>query len=101
MGPRWEASELGRKFLRCAAGILPFHLSSRCLNDRISPPVMKSEAPASHCVVRFDDTAVTCVHPAGNIERVSWDDLQEVIVQTTDAGLSFTDKSWILTGSAP
>jgi hypothetical protein len=50
------------------------------------------------CTVRYDDQSIICERADGRVERILWDDLQEVIIRTTDAGLSFTDVFWVLAG---
>jgi hypothetical protein len=57
---------------------------------------MPTDESETRCSVEFDDAAVTCRHPDGGSERVEWDSLEEVLIRTEDAGLSFTDVFWVL-----
>jgi hypothetical protein len=62
--------------------------------------------PASHLepecyfIIKVCDSEVRCTRPDGHVERVAWDDLQTVIVQTTSDGPCLPDVFWILAGSS-
>lgn len=60
------------------------------LIDKI--PTVKSK-------VEFDDVGVTRTMPDGRQEFVSWDELQEVFIVTTDEGPFVDDVFWMLRGS--
>lgn len=49
--------------------------------------------------VTFDDTGVRRVSPEGGVEEVTWDDLTEVKIVTTDEGPFGEDVYWLLAGS--
>lgn len=57
--------------------------------------------PESQFVVHVSDSDVICYSPDGQTERITWDDLQAVIVETTDAGPFAPDVFWILIGNSP
>ncbi|HWB02622.1 MAG TPA: hypothetical protein VG796_06320 [Verrucomicrobiales bacterium] len=61
---------------------------------------MTPEMPAPTCTVRFDDRNIQCEYSDGRTERITWESLQEVLIRTLDAGLSFTDIFWVLMGSS-
>lgn len=63
-------------------------------------PEAGSERPESHFIVHVSDSEVSCQRPDGRIERVGWDDLQAVTVETTDVGPFAPDVFWILAGSS-
>lgn len=50
--------------------------------------------------VEFDDQAVRCHHPDGVVQSVTWEQLAEVVVVTTDQGPFQDDVFWILHGPA-
>jgi hypothetical protein len=52
----------------------------------------------SKWVVTVSDACVTCQRPAGEVDRVAWDDLKTVIVKTTDEGPLLPDVFWLLAG---
>ena len=56
--------------------------------------------PESQFVVRVTDSDVVCERPDGQTERVAWDDLQTIVLETTDDGPWAPDVFWILAGSA-
>lgn len=49
-------------------------------------------------IVTLTEHGVSCTHPDGSIEAVEWDDLQAVIIETTDKGPYAADVFWILVG---
>jgi len=51
-------------------------------------------------VVHVSESEVRCERPDGCSEHVAWDDLQAVIVQTTNDGPFLPDVFWILAGSS-
>jgi hypothetical protein len=55
--------------------------------------------PESVYVVRLSKSAVSCTHPNGTVESVTWDDLWRVEIVTTDEGPFLPDVFWILDGS--
>jgi hypothetical protein len=59
-------------------------------------PVLSAELPRA--VVQFDAEAVTCTRPSGLTERVRWQDLRAVLIQTTSDGPGVDDFFWILVG---
>lgn len=54
--------------------------------------------PESSTVVTFNEEEIKCKRPDGKIEEVRWDDLEIVIVETTDEGPFAPDVFWILIG---
>ena len=46
--------------------------------------------------VSFDDEAILCRHPGGVVDTVRWSDLQQVHIETTDAGPAVDDVFWVL-----
>jgi hypothetical protein len=50
--------------------------------------------------VRCDEAGVVRTMPDGTQETVSWDDLEAVIILTTDEGPFRDDVFWLLKGSA-
>jgi hypothetical protein len=56
------------------------------------------KAVSASAVVQFDDEAVTCTRPNGNVERVQWSELRAVLIQTTADGPAVDDLFWILVG---
>ncbi len=62
---------------------------------------MPLDPVANRVSVSIDDSAVVRTLPDGRTERITWDDLQEVVIETNDAGLSFTERNWVLVGSIP
>lgn len=42
---------------------------------------------------------LTCTRPSGLVERVRWDDLQAVWIETTDDGPFVPDVFWVLEGT--
>jgi len=56
--------------------------------------------PESQFVVHVSESEVRCERPDGCSEHVAWDDLQAVIVQTTNDGPFLPDVFWILAGSS-
>lgn len=56
--------------------------------------------PEASFVVHVSETDICCTHPDGRVERVAWDDLQAVIVQTTADGPALSDVFWILAGTS-
>ena len=61
-----------------------------------APPIQ----PESRIVVHVSDTEVRCERPDGRVESVTWNDLQAVIIETTDAGPIGADVFWILAGTS-
>ena len=55
--------------------------------------------PEAGFVVQLSDTEVRCVRPDGQLERVTWNDLQSVTIQTTDKGPLVADVFWLLKSS--
>ncbi|MBS0660111.1 MAG: hypothetical protein JSR82_17875 [Verrucomicrobia bacterium] len=55
--------------------------------------------PEAEIVVRWDEAGVECLRPGGHREAVRWDDLQGVVLETTDAGPFSADVFWILVGT--
>jgi len=55
--------------------------------------------PESLYVVQLSESAVSCTHPDGTIESVTWDDLQQIEIVTTDQGPFLPDVLWVLQGS--
>ena len=49
--------------------------------------------------VSWDDTTLTCTTPSGDVQSVAWQDLQSVVIRTTDQGPLVADVFWILQGS--
>lgn len=60
---------------------------------------MPTEESDTRCIVRFDDQSIQCEYSDGRTERITWESLQEVLIRTLDAGLSFTDIFWVLIGT--
>jgi hypothetical protein len=50
-------------------------------------------------VVTFDELGVKRVMRDGRTESISWDELQEVVIVTTDEGPFVDDVFWVLTGA--
>jgi hypothetical protein len=55
--------------------------------------------PESGYVVTIDETGVRCQRPSGDMESVTWDDLDAVLVETNDTGPWGADVVWLLLGS--
>ncbi len=55
--------------------------------------------PNDACTLTIDDEGIVCERSTGISERMEWADLQEVLIRTADAGLSFTDAFWVLSGT--
>jgi hypothetical protein len=53
-------------------------------------------AKEARYVVEVDDREVICRHPDGRVDRVAWEDLDEVIVETNDTGPWGMDVLWLL-----
>jgi hypothetical protein len=68
------------------------------LFDFFRKPKPAPLADPAHAIVHFDEIAVTCTRPNGVTERVEWDDLRAVLIQTTDAGPALDDLFWVLVG---
>ena len=52
---------------------------------------------ASHLAsVTFDEVVVACRHPDGSTQSIRWADLQEVRIETTNAGPFLDDVFWVL-----
>jgi hypothetical protein len=59
----------------------------------------RSKAPPPACPfgsVDFDDDAVVYDHPKGVTEQIRWDELQGILVETTDGGPVASDFYWML-----
>ena len=56
--------------------------------------------PESQFIVRLSDSEIVCERPDGEVERVSWADLQKVEVVTTSDGPFVPDVFWVLHGTA-
>jgi len=50
--------------------------------------------------VECDDQTVCCHHPDGVVQRITWPELSEVVIVTTDQGPFQDDVFWILHGAA-
>lgn len=64
--------------------------------------IVAMDQPSSpEAAVRVDVTEleVVCTRPSGLVERVRWDALRAVLIETTDQGPWATDVFWILIGS--
>lgn len=49
--------------------------------------------------VKITTDSITCRHPDGQVEMVEWNDLQAVLLETTDEGPFAMDVFWILVGA--
>lgn len=47
-------------------------------------------------IVSLDETGVTCRHPSGKVEAITWEGLRIVILATTDDGPFSPDVFWML-----
>jgi hypothetical protein len=65
-------------------------------SDSAATDAPKSERNES---VAFDDTGVTRTLSDGRIETVTWEELQEVFIITTDEGPYVEDVYWMLSGN--
>jgi len=54
--------------------------------------------PEQAVIVTVSEEGVTCHRPNSVVEAVTWDDLQAVLLETTDEGQFATDVFWILIG---
>jgi hypothetical protein len=54
--------------------------------------------PESLFVVRVGEAGVECDRPDGTCERVTWEDLQRVVVVSTSEGPMVPDTFWLLDG---
>ncbi len=54
--------------------------------------------PEQSVVVTITERDITCRRPGGVVESVTWDDLQAVLIETTDTGPFAPDVFWILVG---
>ncbi len=61
----------------------------------------KKLQPESQYIVSVSDTGLECQRPDGKTERVTWDGLQAVVVETTEWGPFVPDVFWVLIGNAP
>ena len=52
----------------------------------------------SRFIVTVDDKEVICRHPDGRVDRVTWADLDTVILETNDTGPWGIDVLWVLLG---
>src|SRR6516164_7669830 len=59
----------------------------------------KGSAARKKAVVTFDQRGVKCLRPTGLTEEVSWDELTDVEIVTTDAGPFIEDVFWVLHGA--
>jgi hypothetical protein len=50
-------------------------------------------------IVTLSDAGMSCKRPNGEIESVTWDDLELVAIETTDEGPYLTDFFWYLIGA--
>ena len=55
--------------------------------------------PEQIVVVTLSNIGISCSRPGRAIEMVTWDDLQAVILETTDEGPFAPDVYWILVGT--
>jgi hypothetical protein len=58
----------------------------------------KRKNPLNETVI-FDTDGVTRAMPDGRIESITWDELQEVNIVTTDEGPTVDDVFWVLSGN--
>jgi hypothetical protein len=58
----------------------------------------KQKNPPNKTVI-FDADGVTRTMPDGRIESITWDELQEVKIVTTDEGPNVDDVFWVLSGN--
>jgi hypothetical protein len=72
---------------------------SRLFKTKDSAPE-PSGKPASREAVTFDEIGVQRVMQNGKVESVTWDDLQQVFIITTDEGPFQEDVYWMLAGSS-
>lgn len=63
-------------------------------------PIIDPREPEASFVISVSDTEIRCDHPDGRLERVAWEDLQAVIIRTTDDGPAAPDVFWILAGAS-
>jgi len=52
----------------------------------------------SKWVVNVSDTQVSCTRPNGQVESLDWDDLNIVVIETTNEGPYAADVFWYLVG---
>jgi len=76
-----------------------FSLFTGSCSKRKSTPQLDSAQPEALFVVHITDEGVRCVRPDGRVESVKWDDLQAVIIHTTEDGPAAPDVFWILAGT--
>ena len=50
-------------------------------------------------VVSIDGEGISAAYPKGDIQRISWGEVDQVIIETNDSGPWGTDVWWILAGS--
>jgi hypothetical protein len=53
----------------------------------------------SAVVVTFDDVGIVATYPKGEAQRISWAEVEQVMIETNDSGPWGADVWWILTGS--
>jgi hypothetical protein len=78
-------------------------LLSRLFGSRSAqpaPPRRDPSQPEASFVVTVSDAEVRCDRPDGRAERVPWEDLKAVIIQTTADGPFAPDVYWMLVGSS-
>lgn len=56
--------------------------------------------PEPGYVIAWDDHEIACTSPSGDRRAIAWDDLQSVMIVTTDTGPFVTDVFWVLEGSS-
>lgn len=50
-------------------------------------------------VVTIDDTGISATYPSGDIQRIPWDEVEQVTIETNDSGPWGADVWWILSGA--
>jgi hypothetical protein len=66
--------------------------------EKIANIFKNRKSSRKNCVVTFDKNIIKCKRPNGAIESVKWNELQAVIIETTDQGPVVDDIFWILLG---
>ena len=78
-------------------GFLSFLFGLRPNSKPNPSTVQPSEIqPEADFVVQLSDTEVRCVRPDGQVECITWNDLQSVTILTTDKGPLVADVFWLL-----
>lgn len=60
---------------------------------------MPADLSAPRPSIHIDESVISRARPDGSHDQIAWDDLREVMIQTTDAGLALSERKWVLTAA--